>query len=73
MSAAFTIYNGAKIEIETGEAVNASPGCGWIELTVTEADGAEHEITIHFETRDGYAAAKQLAHIMKAINAKEPA
>lgn len=73
MSAAFTIYNGAKIEIEIGEASHGTH-CGWIELTVTEIDGKSHEITVHFDTAEGFAAAEQLAHLHKAINAhREPA
>lgn len=68
MSASFTIYNGAKIEIETGAATAHSAHCGWIELTVTETDGASHEITIHFDSPEAFAAAKKLDHIFKAMN-----
>lgn len=69
MSASFTIYNGAKIEIEAGAATAHSTHCGWIEFTVTETDGKSHEITIHFDTAEGFAAAKQIQHLHEAINA----
>ena len=43
MSATFTIYNAAKFEIEICK--SCDPKVGWLELSVTEVDGATHEIT----------------------------
>jgi len=71
MSATFTIYNAAKFEIEICK--SCDPKVGWLELSVTEVDGATHEITIHFDTAEGFALASRLHHLEKAITNTEEA
>lgn len=70
MSASFTIYSAAKFEIEVGA---GGPRVGWLELSVTEVDGTTHEITIHFDAAEGFATAKRIAYLEKAITSTEEA
>lgn len=66
MSASLSIFNGCKIKIDAA-ASSFGSGVGFFTMEITETDGATHEITVHFDTEDGFARAKQIAHLAKAV------